>query len=221
MGAKLLRSEWSLPELHPGSFFSDNRLKSYIHTNFNLDIQAEFWHAVNTDTSICICSFWICSPFRCSTSHRCILALRDWTKTKGNRDSGVFRKRCCRRRPAYKGCRNVPSPSVGPPLLERSLCVQWGSHSRRSKMAIFGVFSHFCIKRCFSDINKSHSSSFLLHLLVLSGPPVGYSTVGNLLLVIGRPWTQFSRTPGWSRQVLFIKKLAPSSGHFFTLGASF
>ncbi len=88
LDVKLSRFPWSLPELHPGGLFFDNRLKSYIQTNFELeylDIQGEFRHAVKTDTSICICisGFWIRLPFQSSASHRWTLAnLHKWTKTR-------------------------------------------------------------------------------------------------------------------------------------------
>ncbi len=60
LDVELLRFPWSLLELHPGGLFFDNRLKSYRYTNFELeylDIQGELWHAVETDTPICISSF--------------------------------------------------------------------------------------------------------------------------------------------------------------------
>ena len=63
----------------------------------------------------------------------------------------------------HKLCRNVPNPSGGPPLLGRSLCVQWGPRNRRSKMVLLGVFSHFHVKRLFTDVDKLLSSSTFLH----------------------------------------------------------
>ena len=72
-----------------------------------------------------------------------------------------------------KRCRSVSSSSGGPPLLGRSLCVQWGPRNRRSKLAIFGVFSHFDVECQVPDVDKMHSSLFFLHLLVLPGPSIG------------------------------------------------
>ena len=45
LGVKLSRSAWRLPELHPGGLFSDNRLTSYIHTNFKLGYQTKCVHS--------------------------------------------------------------------------------------------------------------------------------------------------------------------------------
>ncbi len=66
-------------------------------------------------------------------------------------------------------------------------CASTGALAIVDQKSPFSVFLAILVKCWLSDINKLRSSSSPLHLLVLPGPPVGFSVGGNHRLVSGKP----------------------------------
>ena len=133
LAVKLLRSAWSLPELHPEGLFSDSRLKSHIYTNFKfeyLDLNI-LGKEVKTSPSASLVSksvyhsalaHLIITHWPISVSEPRPVGAVIWGFPEKKDVVVVFQR--------HTWCTNVHNPWEGPPLLVRSLCVQWGPRNQ-------------------------------------------------------------------------------------------